>query len=339
MQSSLNIYLLEPVIKLTIEVISATESQNLPRSLKKMKSYDLQKWESEIVKQHLLDVIEKDEKFLSHLASRIISHPAVKYCKEEWETKSSVKILKTMAKRDDLQFLASYLWTVRPNNYLLGLGMCLGYLINEKNEEAQSEKPAAQNIGEKDIALNVEKVLGQYQVLSSKLASDISLLKSLHGTVTAQKRTEPKTTGKDFKMPKGFALDTLEGVRVALKSTGPVFYIDGYNLTMMKWPTLSIEDQRVAISKTLSQLTWRNALCHVFFDASDESSSESDIKNNLIKHFIADETADDAIIKACFSKTPAYKVVVTNDKEIAESIRSTGANVISTNLFSRAILG
>ena len=110
--------------------------------------------------------------------------------------------------------------------------------------------------------------------------------------------------------------------------------IDGYNVSMLGWPNLSIDEQRSALVNAVENMTLRFGTdATVVFDGADVVGAHSLRRRSTRVLFSPSGVIADDVIRAEVERTPAdrHVVVVTNDAEIARDVRAAGANVLPSN--------
>ena len=110
--------------------------------------------------------------------------------------------------------------------------------------------------------------------------------------------------------------------------------IDGYNVSMLGWPSLSIDAQRSALINAVENMRLRfGTEATIVFDGADVVGANSLHRRSTRVLFSPSGVIADDVIRAEVERTPPgrHVVVVTNDAEIARDVRAAGANVLPSN--------
>ncbi len=140
--------------------------------------------------------------------------------------------------------------------------------------------------------------------------------------------------GRPTRLPADIVPGTTEAAR-ALLGPGRLVLIDGYNLTLNHRADLDLEGQR----------TWLVGLCAnavpvhrirpvIYFDGQRASGVRSTPARQVVQVRFTPEgiTADDELVLAV-EATDEPVVVVTDDRELVERVRASGADVVGTVAF------
>jgi predicted RNA-binding protein with PIN domain len=109
--------------------------------------------------------------------------------------------------------------------------------------------------------------------------------------------------------------------------------VDGYNVAKLGWPGLALADQRECCLDGVEDLVRRYGIrAHVVFDGASIVGLGSGRRLVRVTFTPAGVSADDEI-RGQVRELPVDQalVVVTNDREIIRAVRSSGANVISSD--------
>lgn len=130
-------------------------------------------------------------------------------------------------------------------------------------------------------------------------------------------------------IPAGMTADSIEATRHLLRFPGVVAIVDGYNVAKLGWPDLALADQRERCLDAVDDLV-RRLLTRlvVVFDGADVVVP---VRRRLARVVFspAGTIADDVVrdeVGALPVSVPV--VVVTDDRELAASVRSKGATVV-----------
>jgi hypothetical protein len=174
---------------------------------------------------------------------------------------------------------------------------------------------AAANVG------RLRELAAAAQALASELESLVAV-----GPVRRRPVEVPKTAAKDPTRTAEFL------VRVP----GIVVLVDGYNVAMLGWPDLSLEDQRRRLLDAVDRLARRfGAELVVVLDGADVVGAHADRRRLArVRYSPAGVTADDVIREEVAALDPGRPVVVvTNDAEIRRDVLAAGGNVVKSDAF------
>ena len=138
---------------------------------------------------------------------------------------------------------------------------------------------------------------------------------------------------RPLRLPGGVLAASSEAAAHLVRSGARVL-IDGYNVSMLGWPNLSIDEQRSALVNAVENMTLRFGTdATVVFDGADVVGAHSLRRRSTRVLFSPSGVIADDVIRAEVERTPAARhvVVVTNDAEIARDVRAAGANVLPSN--------
>lgn len=135
----------------------------------------------------------------------------------------------------------------------------------------------------------------------------------------------------------GLVDGTPAAARWLLARPGAVALIDGYNVTMLAWPDLSVADQRLALERAAAQLQVQlGAQVVLVFDGDSDggaavrSAVGSPVRVRFTHH---DVEADDEILDMIEAISAPVVVVVSNDRRVLDGARDRGANVVRSTDF------
>lgn len=158
-------------------------------------------------------------------------------------------------------------------------------------------------------------------------------------TVKAARKPQPASMPRHRKpiaIPGGLHGASEEAGEHLLRAEGVVVLVDGYNVAMLGWKSLSLERQRTACIDAAENIARRwGTSVHVIFDGTSVVGAASP-RRRLIRVSYSPEgvIADDVLRAEVAALDIAQKVVVvTNDKAVIKDVRAAGANVVSSDTF------
>ena len=134
-------------------------------------------------------------------------------------------------------------------------------------------------------------------------------------------------------VPGGLLGDSLEVARHLVRQPDVTLVVDGYNVAKLGWPELGLADQRDRLLDVLEDLVRRIGVSTVVvFDGSDVNCPPTGRRLVRVRFTPRGVLADDEIRDLAARVLPADRpvVVATNDNEVVKGVRSSGANVISS---------
>jgi predicted RNA-binding protein with PIN domain len=134
-------------------------------------------------------------------------------------------------------------------------------------------------------------------------------------------------------LPGGMLDDAPEAVDVLLRAPGVWLLVDGYNVSMVGWPDLSVAEQRRRLVAALGETAARTgASVKVVFDgAAPEPWPVPQSARHLVSVMFspADVEADDVLLDLVARLPPARPVVVaSSDNRVRDGARRLGANLV-----------
>jgi predicted RNA-binding protein with PIN domain len=138
---------------------------------------------------------------------------------------------------------------------------------------------------------------------------------------------------RPLRLPGGVLASSAEAAAHLIRSDALVL-IDGYNVSMLGWPNLSIDEQRPALVNAVENMSLRFGTdATIVFDGAEVVGAHSLRRRSTRVLFSPSGVIADDVIRAEVERTPANRhvVVVTNDAEIARDVRAAGANVLPSN--------
>jgi predicted RNA-binding protein with PIN domain len=143
--------------------------------------------------------------------------------------------------------------------------------------------------------------------------------------------------GRPSSLPADVHPGTTEAARLLLHA-GRLVLVDGYNVTKQHVPQLDLEAQRAWLVRTLGTLAARRRVRPtVVFDGQGAAASRpaGGSREVRVTFTPAGVTADDELVLAV-EGTDEPVVVVTDDRELVERVRASGADVLGTTAFLNA---
>ncbi len=138
---------------------------------------------------------------------------------------------------------------------------------------------------------------------------------------------------RPLRLPGGILASSAEAAAFLVRSDA-LLLIDGYNVSMLGWPSLSLDEQRIALVTAVENTAHRFGTdATIVFDGADIVGAHSLRRRSTRVIFSPSGVIADDVIRAEVERTPASRhvVVVTNDAEIARDVRAQGANVLPSN--------
>lgn len=149
----------------------------------------------------------------------------------------------------------------------------------------------------------------------------------------AESPTDAAPRRRPLRLPGGVLAASAEAAAFLVRSDAAVF-VDGYNVSMLGWPTLPIDQQRVALVNGVENLARRFGTdATIVFDGAEVVGAHAGRRRAIrVVYSPAGVIADD-VIRAELARVRADRavVVVTNDAEVANDVRALGANVVPSN--------
>jgi predicted RNA-binding protein with PIN domain len=147
---------------------------------------------------------------------------------------------------------------------------------------------------------------------------------------------------RPVRVGRGIAEDSTSAAEVLVSLAGSVTFVDGYNLTMTAWPTLSASDQRQALIRAAGAVATRTGSeIHLVFDGDDGGGQPARSTPAVVRvrFTSADVEADDEILDLIGS-VPVDRpvVVVSDDRRVRHGARARGANVVGSRQFQPLLL-
>jgi len=165
------------------------------------------------------------------------------------------------------------------------------------------------------------------------------------GEGAAALRGSPRRRGGTARRPVrlggGLVDDTPEAARHLLGLPGALALVDGYNVSMLAWPELSVTDQRTVLERAASQVQLQyGAQLVLVFDGDDDGGAavRSAVGSPVrVRYTDADTEADDVILEMIPTLAAAVVIVVSNDRRVIDGARQRGANVVRSTDFVKLL--
>lgn len=154
-------------------------------------------------------------------------------------------------------------------------------------------------------------------------------------------RTRAVARRTPIRLLRGAIEGSVDGIGQLLETPGVVVLVDGYNVAMEAWPSLSKTEQRDSLVRMAGALASRwGADIHLVFDGTGDGSRPNVGAALPVRvHFSdADTEADDVILDMVASIAGPI-VVVTSDRRILDGSRRLGANVITSTQIIEFVRG
>jgi predicted RNA-binding protein with PIN domain len=162
----------------------------------------------------------------------------------------------------------------------------------------------------------------------------------LNGHAARSARRGSSVVRRPLRMPRGLTAESPEGIEWLVAEAGARVLVDGYNVAKLGWPDEPLATQRERLLDVLDDLVCRRSSdIDVVFDGADIGPITPGKRRQVRVRFSrAGELADDVLRALVRGVPPEQKiVVVTNDREVVDDVKSWGANVVrSEQLLSLA---
>lgn len=156
-------------------------------------------------------------------------------------------------------------------------------------------------------------------------------------TVDEQSET-PATDGAvrtPLALPGGVISTSARAAEHLVRADAPIL-VDGYNVAMLGWPGRSLEEQRDALIDRSENLTRRyGSDVTIVFDGDSVVGAHAGRRRMVRVVFSPSGVSADDVIRDEVARLAPDRsvVVVTNDREIIDDVRRSGANVVPSNAF------
>ena len=154
----------------------------------------------------------------------------------------------------------------------------------------------------------------------------------LGGRGVARTRSTDRRRRTPLGIPGGLLSDSAEVALHLVKQPEVTLIVDGYNVAKLGWPAADLPEQRDRLLDGLEDLVRRISVrAVVVFDGADVSCPPTGRRLLRVRFTPAGVLADDEIRELAASLPADQPVVVaTNDQEVVRGVRSSGANVITS---------
>lgn len=212
-------------------------------------------------------------------------------------------------------------------------------LRGQEGSSRETERHLRARIDDLESALipDLEPHAVALERLAGELRETVRRLTSGEGTRRVRRRKTPE-------IPKGVVPDSADAARWALRTTGLVIVVDGYNVTKQPergWAAKTLEDQRQMLVSRCCQVRRRDgAELRVVFDSSDADSPgwRRRLPDGVVVEFSGGPIADDAIVDLVGGlDVDIPVVVVTSDRELQSRVAARGAVPVPSPAFLEAI--
>jgi predicted RNA-binding protein with PIN domain len=135
-------------------------------------------------------------------------------------------------------------------------------------------------------------------------------------------------------LPGGLVGSSRAAAEFLMRVPGVVVLVDGYNVAKLGWPGLSLEAQRdrcVAAAEDVV-LRFGGVDVRIVFDGADVPGIPAGLRRLVPVHFSPEGVKADAVLCAEAARLPVTTpvVVVTDDREVLDDVRGSGANGLSS---------
>lgn len=176
--------------------------------------------------------------------------------------------------------------------------------------------------------------LADAAAIARRLALQLAELAApeLDGTVARGGRSAVRTP---VRLPGGVVGDSEAAAEHLLRS-GAAVLVDGYNVAMLGWSSLTIAEQRRAVVELAENLARRFGTdITIVFDGAEVVGAATDGRRVVRVVYSPPDVIADDVIRAEVARLPSDRqvVVVTNDAEIVRDVRAAGANPLASDWF------
>lgn len=145
-----------------------------------------------------------------------------------------------------------------------------------------------------------------------------------------------------YRIGRGIDASSTAAAEVLLGLPGAVAIVDGYNVTMTVWPSLSGADQRMILERCAASLAARSgAEMHLVFDGEGAGGAPARSTDSAVRvRFTSGEVEADDEILDLIATFPLDRpvVVVSDDRRVQRGARNRGANVIGSRQLQPLLL-
>jgi predicted RNA-binding protein with PIN domain len=181
-----------------------------------------------------------------------------------------------------------------------------------------------------------DAALAQRVDQSPTLDLDVERLRSLLGEAVTLVADRRRAAGRvPLAIPGGMYGDS-EAAAEHLVRSADMVVVDGYNVAMLGWPSLTLEQQRAQCIAGAERLAARwGTYVHVVFDGADVPGAHAKERRLVKVSYSPAEVLADDVLRAEVRTldTARSVVVVTNDQAVVRDVKALGANVVSSDAF------
>jgi predicted RNA-binding protein with PIN domain len=178
-----------------------------------------------------------------------------------------------------------------------------------------------------DASRRLADILGRREALAAERAAASSPAEPGRSTRRRQAGRQP------IALPGGIIASSAEAASFLARS-GAAMIVDGYNVALLGWPSLTLEAGRSALIESMENLARRfgTDVTTVFDGAAVVGAHAGRRRLTRVVFSPAGVIADD-VIRSEIDRLPneRHVVVVTNDAEVVRDARARGCNVVSSN--------
>ena len=143
----------------------------------------------------------------------------------------------------------------------------------------------------------------------------------------------PERTRQPAALPPAILEESVEAAEHLLRTEGVVVLVDGYNLTKLARPEMTLPEQRRwLVDAAVETATRTGARFEVVFDgAEDQGSAPADLARRSgvqVRFSPAGVDADDVVLERARAPGQGVVVVASDDRRVRDGARRLGANVV-----------
>ena len=204
----------------------------------------------------------------------------------------------------------------------------------ERREKRAAEKTDAERARLGEQARTARKEAAELKRGVRALQRQLETARRSPRTSPSRKRSAPAER-EVFSAPPGLLEDAPETLVAWLQDErGPRVLVDGYNVSQLGFPDLSLSDQRDRLLQELARLARKHQVSvTIVFDGSEVSPGTRRKPRSPVgvEYSSPDETADDHLVARLASLPPEPVIVVTNDRELQERARAERATIATSD--------
>ncbi len=194
---------------------------------------------------------------------------------------------------------------------------------------AQPMGPEAPNIDPQ-----VEEAIGELRRVAAALEQAIA---TGTGAGSSDPSAAPKAQDRRrrrHRLLRGVVDDSADGLRALIDLPDVRVLVDGYNVSMLGWPMLDLEQQRARLVAAIATAIGPGGpVVDVVFDGDDHATAPRTSTSPTVRVTWSPSgvTADDVIVDTARSIDPdVVVVVVTDDREVRDRAARCGCNVVGS---------